>query len=220
MKIGVFGGTFNPIHYGHLRAAEEAREILALDKVLFIPSGNPPLKTRDLADAADRYKMALLAVGDNSNFEVLDIECAEPSKSYTVNTIKTLQGLYNMSGLFFMVGIDAFLDIPNWWRPVELISLVDFVVLSRPGRSFADLKDSPYLILSEKELQEFDNSNAESCRAPLKNGREAVLTRVSPVPYSSTEIRSRIKAGRTIKYMLPPEIESFIISGRLYDNKS
>ena len=117
MRIGVFGGTFNPIHYGHLRAAEEVREMLAFDKVLFVPSGTPPLKTEDLTDAQKRFEMARLAVAGNGAFEVLDIECKKPKKSYTVETLEVLLTLYEDAELYFMLGIDAFLDIPNWWMP-------------------------------------------------------------------------------------------------------
>jgi len=220
MKIGVFGGTFNPIHFGHLRAAEEAREILGLDKVLFIPSGNPPLKTRHLAYAADRYKMAQMATEGNNCFEVSDIECSDTEKSYTVNTLSTLREVYKNAELFFMLGTDAFLDLPNWWRPEELISLADLVVLSRPGISFAALASSPYLTMDKKALQEFDTGKARFCRAPLKTSREAVLTKVLPMPFSSTDIRNRISAGKSIKYLLPAQIESFIISNKLYNNET
>lgn len=216
MRIGVFGGTFNPIHYGHLRAAEEAREILFLDRVLFIPSGNPPLKTRDLAEAADRYRMVALAVANNSFFEVLDIESAIPEKSYTVNTLEILRGLYIDSDLYFILGLDAFLDLPNWWRPERLVSLVNFVVLSRPGGRFVDLLSSPYLDIREDTLKKFESGEEVLYNAKLNTPREAVLTKVTPVAVSSTDIRKRIQTGRSIKYLLPEDVESFIISNRLY----
>ncbi|MDH5768396.1 MAG: adenylyltransferase/cytidyltransferase family protein, partial [Nitrospirota bacterium] len=87
MKVGIFGGTFNPIHYGHLRAAEEVRERLKLDKIIFIPSGNPPLKTEELSEAVHRYKMTRLAIVTNRFFELSDIECRQQGKSYTVKTV-------------------------------------------------------------------------------------------------------------------------------------
>lgn len=216
MRIGIFGGTFNPIHYGHLRAAEEAREMLSLDNVLFIPSGNPPLKVRELADARHRYKMTRLAVIRNRLFDVLDIECIRKGKSYTVNTLETLLKLYSDSELYFILGIDAFLEMPNWWKPEKLISLVNFMVLSRPGSRFIDLLSSPYLNIKKEIMVRLDNGEIRSFTTGLRTRKEAVLLGVTPIGISSTDIRNRIKEGLSIKYMLPEEIESYIISNKLY----
>lgn len=219
MRLGILGGTFNPIHYGHLRAAEEAREVLSLDKVLFVPSGNPPLKTEELADALQRYKMARLAVVKNRFFDISDIECAVPEKSYTVNTVETLLKLYSGSDLYFMLGIDAFLDIPNWWKPDKVISLVNFAVLSRPGSRFIDLLSSPYLDIGKASLKRLDDMETESFAAILRTNKDVTLIRVTPVSISSTDVRRRLREGRSIKYMLPEEVESFIISNRLYNKR-
>lgn len=219
MRIGVFGGTFNPVHYGHLRAAEEVRERLSLDRILFIPSGNPPLKTEDIADAVQRFQMVSLALEDNRLFDALDVECASPKKSYTVNTLETLQVRYRNSDLFFILGIDAFLDIPDWWRPDRLVSLVNFAIISRPGRKFSDLSSSPYLKVNEGLLQRMDEGGTEMLSAPLVSGREAVLIRVTHMDISSTGIRGRLKEGLSIKYLLPEGVESFIISHKLYNKK-
>ena len=211
MKIGVFGGTFNPIHYGHLRAAEETREILGLDKVFFIPSGNPPLKSEDLADALKRYKMVRLAVVRNRFFDVLDIECVKSEKSFTVETLEVLLRQYHDAELYFMLGIDAFLDIPNWWRPEQLVSMVNFAVVSRPGREFDEMLSSPFA--KTKDLAE---SGGESLTLELQSGRKAELVKITPLDISSSDIRRRIRAGRSIKYLLPEDVESFIISNKLY----
>lgn len=220
MKIGVFGGTFNPLHYGHLRAAEEVREMLSLERVLFIPSGNPPLKTEDIAEAAQRFRMVSLAVEDNPLFDVLDIECASPGKSYTVNTVEALRGRYADASLFFILGIDAFLDIVNWWQPERLVSLVNFAVISRPGSTFSDLSSSPYLQADEGLLRQLDEGETERVQVALKSGREAVLMRVTHMDISSTRIRGRVKAGRSVKYLLPEGVQSFIISHKLYNKKA
>lgn len=219
MRIGVFGGTFNPVHYGHLRAAEEVRERLSLDRILFIPSGNPPLKTEDIADAVQRFQMVSLALEDNRLFDALDIECASPKKSYTVNTLETLQVRYRNSDLFFILGIDAFLDIPDWWRPDRLVSLVNFAIISRPGRKFSELSSSPYLKVNEGLLRRMDEGGTEMLSAPMVSGREAVLIRVTHMDISSTGIRGRLKEGLSIKYLLPEGVESFIISHKLYNKK-
>jgi len=216
MKIGVFGGTFNPIHYGHLRVAEEVREILEFGKVLFIPSGNPPLKEKGLADAGHRYIMTRMAVDGHPDFEVLDIECGKPGKSYTVETMKNLLGQYKGAELYFILGIDAFLDIPHWWKPGELLSLVNFALLSRPESRFADLHSSPYLNAGKELLSKLDTGELKTLSLGLETQREAVLVKVTEMAISSTDIRNRIREGRSIKYLLPGEVESFIISNRLY----
>jgi nicotinate-nucleotide adenylyltransferase len=216
MKIGVFGGTFNPIHYGHLRAAEEAREMLGLGKVLFVPSGNPPLKSIDLADAGQRYEMVRRAVSGNLFFEVLDIESASPEKSYTVHTIERLQEMFPGASLYFMLGVDAFIDLANWYMPEKLVSIVDFIVFSRPSSRFSDLIASPHMKVDSATMQELDRCRIGSFTIALPSGREAVLIRTTPFAIASTDIRRRIKEGLSVKYLLPAEVESFIISNRIY----
>ncbi|MHB8881172.1 MAG: nicotinate-nucleotide adenylyltransferase [Thermodesulfovibrionales bacterium] len=216
MKIGIFGGTFNPVHFGHLRSAEEAREKLSLDKVLFIPSGNPPLKTEDLAEARHRLRMTQLAVQGNPAFEVLDLECSRPERSYTVDTLISLQQSYAGAELYFMLGIDAFLDIPNWWMPDKLVSLVNFILFSRPGRRFTDLVSSPYLSLDTEALSSLERIGAGPFPARLRTGKEVVMLQVTPLSISSTDIRKRVRSGAGIKYLLPEQVESFIISNSLY----
>jgi nicotinate-nucleotide adenylyltransferase len=216
LKVGIFGGTFNPIHFGHLRAAEEVREKLAIDKILFIPSGNPPLKTRDIADSKHRYEMARLALADSTSFEMSDIECRLPGKSYTVKTIEVLQQENPRVEFSLILGIDAFLDIPNWWRPEGLIALTNFIIIARPGLSFADLKTSPYLKINRKTFLELDRKKPEHYTATLMSGNKAVLLNITPIGISSTEIRNLVRQGKSIKYLLPAEVQSYIITNKLY----
>ena len=216
LKIGVFGGTFNPIHYGHLRAAEEVREILGLDKVLFIPSGNPPLKTEDLADALKRYKMTRLAIVGNRSFDVLDIECVKPGKSYSVETLEVLIERYSGFELYFMLGIDAFLDIPNWWKPERLVSMVNFAVLARPGCRFAGLLSSPYLQVDRGVLEKLDAADRTSVAVEMRSGKEAALVKITSLDICSSDIRKSVRTGLSVKYLLPENVESFIISNKLY----
>jgi len=193
------------------------RERLSLDRVLFVPSGNPPLKTEDIADALSRYEMVCLAVAGNPSFVALDVESASSEKSYTVNTLETLRESYGDAQLFFILGIDAFVDIPNWWQPDRLVSLVNFAVISRPGGRFSDLLQSPYPGVDEGMLTRLDSGEVEMASAPLKTGKEAFLAKVTHMDISSTEIRRRLKAGLSIKYLLPEAVESFIISHKLYN---
>lgn len=206
MKLGILGGTFNPIHFGHLRAAEEARERVNLDKVIFMPSGNPPLKTVDLIDAFHRYAMARLATASNVNFVVSDLEIRQAEKSYTVNTIQRLCEIYPGDKLFFILGIDAFLDMPNWWHPDTLTGMIDFVLVTRPGFDLTDVLKSPYVQNADNELNQFD----------LKSGRKAFVLQMTPMGISSTEIRRLLSEGKSIKYLLPDKVEEYIYQHNLY----
>ena len=216
MKIGVFGGTFNPIHYGHLRSAEEIREMFGLDRIFFIPSGNPPLKRKDLAEAGHRLAMVRMAVRNNPFFEVLDVECVRPGKSYTVYTLEQLLKSYPDADLYFMLGIDAFLDISNWREPFKILALANLIILSRPGKNFSDLFNSPYLDMKKKQLSSLDRGENVLYTHVLQSGKKALLTAVTPIGTSSTEIRKCVKKGFSIKYLLPAEVESYIISTSLY----
>lgn len=216
MKVGIFGGTFNPIHYGHLRAAEEVREKLGLDKILFIPSGNPPLKTKDIADLKHRYEMARLALADSVSFELSDLECRLPGKSYTIKTVMMLKKMDTDADFFLILGIDAFLDIPNWWRPEGLIALTNFIIISRPGLRFADLKTSPYLKNNRQTLLKLDRKETEHYTAKLQSKNKAVLLNITPIGISSTEIRNLVRQGKSLKYLLPAEVQSYIITNKLY----
>lgn len=216
MKLGIFGGTFNPIHYGHLRAAEEARERLNLDKILFVPSGNPPLKIEGLTDAKHRYEMVRLAVAQNHFFDISDIECRRPEKSYSVDTLGELKGIYPDIAFFFILGIDSFLDIPNWWQPERLIELTNFVVISRPSFNFFDLLSSPYLSIDKSILKKLDDGVMDLYTTKLSSGKAVSFLRLTPIGISATEIRSFVREGKSIKYLLPAVVESYIISNKLY----
>jgi nicotinate-nucleotide adenylyltransferase len=219
MKVGIFGGTFNPIHYGHLRAAEEVREKLGFDKILFIPSGSPPLKIKELADAKHRYKMTRLAIVTNRLFELSDIECRLSGKSYTVKTVEELKKNNPEIEFFFILGIDAFLDVTNWWHPERLITLANFVIISRPDFRFIDLQISPYIKINRRILKRLDNAEIETYTIKLKSSRNATFLRLTPIGISSTGIRRLLKEGKSIKYLLPAEVESYIIANKLYCNK-
>lgn len=216
MKVGIFGGTFNPVHFGHLRAAEEVRERLDLDRIIFIPSGNPPLKTGDIAPAEHRFEMLRIAVRGNSFFELSDIECKKRGKSYTVATLRELHVIYPLTEFFFVLGIDAFLDIPHWWQPQQLMSMTDFVVMSRPGFTFDGLRESPYLREGEKISGNVGLSRNHTAIVTLASERRAILLEITPLGISSTQIRAFLRQGRSVKYLLPPSVQSYIITHKLY----
>lgn len=214
-RIGILGGTFNPIHYGHLRTAEEAREKLGFERVLFIPSGNPPLKTRDLADSGHRYEMTRLAVETSPFLELSDIECSRSGKSYTVETLVTLAQMFPGKHLYFILGIDSFLDIPSWYQPERLMEIAHLVVVSRPGLRFVDL--SPRIPVDVRTLSDLDSCELEIHRSSLVSGRELLLLNVTPIGISSTTMRKLIRERMSIKYLLPETVESYIIANKLYE---
>lgn len=220
MKIGIFGGTFNPIHYGHLRAAEEVRVRFNLAKILFIPSKDPPIKIQELPDPEHRYRMTELAISGNPFFEISDIEYKRPGKSYSVQTVEELQDIYRDSTLYFILGIDAFLELPQWWHPERLINLIDFVVISRPFFRFVDLLSSPYIYADRDSLERLDKLEHASYKTKLKSNREIIALRVSLMDISATEIRKMVREGKSVKYLLPEAIESYIITRKLYMRNS
>jgi nicotinate-nucleotide adenylyltransferase len=219
-RVGIFGGTFNPIHYGHLRAAEEVRNKLGLDRILFIPAGTPPLKRADIAGSGHRLEMTEAAVSGNRFFEVSDIEIRLSGKSYTLRTIQTLKSIAAGTEYSLILGVDAFLDLPNWWHPEELLSGTDFIIISRPGVPFSDMRRSPYIDVDKKTLKMLDTAEREICEVDLKSGRKAVLLGITPIGIASTGIRELVRQGRSIKYLLPPKVQSYIIKNKLYVVKS
>ncbi len=216
MKIGIFGGTFNPVHYGHLRAAEEVREKLNLDKVIFIPAKSPPLKTKEIAPARHRYEMLKIALIDKEDFELSDIEFRLRGKSYSARTVDRLKKAYPATEFYFILGIDAFVEIPLWWKPEKLINSTHFAIISRPGCLFMNLQKSPYMEIEKRILKDLDDGNIPFRKQNLRGGKRAVLLRLTPIGISSTEIRGRIKKRSSIKYLLPPAVESYIIFNKIY----
>lgn len=216
MRIGVFGGTFNPVHYGHLRAAEEAQFALGLDKVLFVPAGNPPLKEDGLACIEDRARMVELAIAANPSFELSCSEADTGGKSYTVDTLRLL-GLQNPeASLVFILGVDAFCDIHLWKDPGELMTMADLLVLSRPGYSFAPVTGLPYADVPDQVVASLDSGNINRAEGSLTSGRKLHLLRITGMGISASMIRELIMNGESARYLLPESVESFIMSNGLY----
>jgi nicotinate-nucleotide adenylyltransferase len=216
LRIGILGGTFNPIHYGHLAAAEEVRERLKLDRVLFIPSFHPPHKQEDdVPSASHRMEMVRIATMENAMFEPSDIEIKREGKSFTIDTIIFLKKTYPDADLYFITGVDSFLDIQTWNRWEWLLSLCTFVVLSRPGYRFADLLKIAFLRPAESQVIEIDRGHR--MHVEVHAGTFTVYLEMIPLyDISSTDIRRRVKEGRSIKYLLPELVETYIINNKLY----
>ncbi len=215
-RIGIIGGTFNPIHYGHLAAAEEVRDRLKMDRVLFIPSFLPPHKQEeDMPSAAQRLEMVRLATSGNSRFKVSDIEVKRGGKSYTIDTIEALIPQHPGAELYFITGIDSFLDIQTWKNWQRLLSICSFVVLSRPGYLFADLTKIGFMQGAAGDLAALDRRSTESAVIRFE-AFTVYLERISLYDISSTDIRRRVRQARTIKYHLPESVEHYIIENKLY----
>jgi nicotinate-nucleotide adenylyltransferase len=215
-KIGILGGTFNPIHYGHLAAAEEVRDRLKLDRVLFIPSFQPPHKREnDVPSAVHRMEMVRLATADNQSFDPSDIEIKRGGRSYTIDTIEALRESYPGADLYFITGLDSFLEIQTWNQWERLLTLCTFVVLSRPGYRFADLLKIDFMQAAQNEVMKLDRS--ELIHAAFRAGAFDLYLELIPLyDISSTDIRTRVKEGRSIKYLLPEAVETYIIKHKLY----
>lgn len=223
MRIGLFGGAFNPIHRCHLTIADQVRERLSLDQVLFIPTGTPPHKPADtLAPADHRLAMVRLAIHGHPAFAVSDLEIQRPGKSYSVDTVTSLQSRYGPgTELLFLIGLDAFLQITTWHRPSDLLHACHFVVFGRPGQMFrqtfqlvAGLPGLPPLRL--EALEALDSGRADRLDVPGEGLRGITLLRLPPCPISASDIRERIRGGRSLTDLLPPPVESYIIRTKLY----
>ncbi len=209
MRIGIFGGTFNPIHYGHLRTAEEIREKLNLKEVVFIPAANPPHKEEEIAPFTHRYNMVKLSVESNPLFSVSDIELKQYGKSYSIETIKEIKNMMDRNSiLFFILGTDAFMEIKTWKNYRDLFYLCNFIVAIRPGYEGIDKK-----FLLEEGVFTYDEKDD---RIIHKSGNFISFIEVTFLSISSRDIRKRIKEKRSIKYLLPPKVEDYIYQNNLY----
>lgn len=196
-KIGIMGGTFDPIHTGHLVVANEVLNFYGLEEIIFIPAGDPPHKKGTMAGSFDRYIMTEMAVLSNHKFKVSDIEIKKEGKSYTLNTLTELTEKYPDAEFYFITGTDAVIELPTWREPQEVLKLCRFVAVSRPGISM----DEAAVKISE--INKMYNSSIELFQAPM-------------LKISSTDIRQRFKTGKSAKYLLPESVEQYIIKNNLY----
>ncbi len=215
-KFGILGGTFNPVHYGHLAAAQVVQERLNLDQVIFIPSFLPPHKREDeMPSAAQRFDMVRIATAGNARFTVSDIEVKRGGRSYSVDTVRTLKSMQPSADFFFITGLDSFLEIQTWHEWEKLLGLCSFVVLSRPGYRFTDLLKIDFLQNYRSDLETLDRG--ERSQAILRPGVFSLFLEQIPLyDISSTDIRRRVHAGQPIKYFLPESVEHYIITHKLY----
>ena len=204
MSLGIFGGTFNPIHLGHLRIAEEVFEMLGLEGVVFVPSGNPPLKSKDILDAKERYNLVRRAISGNKHFQISDIEIKSRNRSYTIDTIEKMLKIYSHKKLYLIVGLDAFTDLHLWHKPERLIRLVDFVIPLRYGFPLKLLLKNKFIKSDSIKLTK--KLRNDSIQLPLIGGKKAYILNTTTLDISATMIRQRVKEGKSIKYLVPDSI--------------
>jgi len=213
-RIGLLGGTFNPVHEGHLRAAREVEQKFALNKILFIPSYIPPHKqTTDVASPADRLAMVEIAVRVNPHFIASPIEIEAQEKSYSIITLNKVKNVYRDARVFFILGIDAFLEIETWRSYQKVLGQCHFIVTSRPGYLLTEAKNVLPVSYTGKL---FDLGESESVEEDLLFKFRIFLLSIRALDISSTEIRRRIKQGQSIKGFVPEAVEVYIKKKKLY----
>ncbi len=212
MRVGIFGGTFNPIHIAHLRSAEEVRETQQLDYILFVPSATPPHKHRDgLAAAEYRLAMVKLAIAGNRRFRASTIEIDRGGRSYSVDTLRLLRTQMPNAEFYFILGIDAFREIATWKDYRSLFALCDLVVTSRPPYPAQPLR----AMLPVAVRAEFCYSRGGKV-LEHRTGNRIIFQRISGLDISASDIRSRLGDGLSVRYLVPAAVERFIARHRLY----
>jgi len=219
LRIGVFGGAFNPIHHCHLTIARQTREQALLDRVLFVPTGAPPHKAlQSLAPAHHRLEMVRLAIASDPHFAVSDIEASRANKSYSIDTVRLLRAkLGAEADLFFIIGLDAFLEVENWRQPSDLMQAIHFIVVSRPGMTFASLSQLSLLSSIEPAtLGSFDTGHSDRAELALTSTTKLTLLRLPPCDISASDIRKRLATGHSVANLLPDSVRSYILCHGLY----
>lgn len=198
MKIGIMGGTFNPIHLGHLILSEHIREEMELDRIIFIPTGQPPHKDeKDVIDKFHRQSMTEISIEDNPYFLLSTIEIERSNKSYTIDTISNLKKQYKDDSLIMIIGADSLINIEQWKDASKLLKEIDFVVADRITKQNEDV------------LQEIKRLN-------MKYNTKIRYIDTPIIEISSTEIRNKIKKNESIKYLVNPKVHKYILENNLY----
>jgi len=220
MRIGLFGGTYNPIHLGHLRAAVEVQEGFSLDKIYLIPCAIPPhTKSGHVAGAQERYEMARIATVNTPGFLASDVELKRSGPSYTIDTVIYFKSvLPKDTKLYFILGLDAFLEIDTWKSYMDLFPLIPFIILTRPyvGQIDPGLRQQKIEDFIKSRISagyKYDSSQSGFIHLEME---PVFLFDVTPLEISSSAIRSLIKRGRSIRFLVPDEVIDFIKTKGLY----
>ncbi len=195
MRLGIMGGTFDPIHYGHLFIAEEARVICSLDTVLFLPNGNPPHKQEgNVTPATHRYAMTTIAIAGNPHFQISDRELRREGKAYAYDTLTELHTDTPSAELFYITGVDTIADFMTWFRHEDVIQMATFLVATRPGYDL----------------------NALKTKLPAHYWAKLEFLTGTHLDISSTELRERVQNGLSIRYLVPDVVNDYIRVNGLY----
>lgn len=216
MRIGLFGGTFNPIHFGHLRPILEIQETFALDRIYFIPSSLPPHKTlTGIAGAEDRYHMIELAISTQQGFMVSDVELHRPGLSYSIDTVAHFQAEFpDSTRLYLVMGMDAFLEIDTWKSFREFFNRIAFIVMNRPMEKSA-ARYSLDAFIRDKLSEEYRFSASRSCY--VHQEKLPIFTPdVTGLNISATKIRDLVRQGKSIRYLVPEPVAEYIYAKGLY----
>lgn len=196
MRTGILGGTFDPIHYGHLVAAEEARAQLDLERVLIVPAGQPPHKVgRDITPALHRVAMVQLAIASNPHFVLNRVDLDRPGPHYSVDMVARLRRQIGPDDVFFIVGMDSLMELPGWHEPERLMGLCRIVGVNRPGYTY-------------------DLAPLEQAAPGISD--HIVVLEAPQLEISSHELQERVRRGLPIKYQLPEAVEAYIYKQKLY----
>lgn len=195
MRLGLFGGTFDPVHLGHLILAEQCRESCGLDRVWFIVTGVPPHKLGRRTSTAHRLAMVRIAVAGHAAFEVSEVEARGSGPHYSVETLESVRRQLPDDDLFFLIGADSLADLPLWHRPTEIARIATIVVVNRPGIEEINPLDLPRFGPGAHSL---------------------LCVTIPPIGIESTDLRSRLAEGRSVRYLVPPGVEAYIKSQGLY----
>jgi len=213
MKWGLFGGTFDPIHFGHLRAAQELITLLNLDRVIFIPAALPPHKTaREITPFEHRLQMVRLAIAGNDQFSFSDVEKRRPGKSYSVDTVRYfLDSPDKNLELYFITGQDAFDAITTWREWEKLLSLCHFIVMTRPGY---ENKGLDHILPMELAARYVYHERNNFFKDP--QGCSIFFRKTTFLDISASEIRDRIQKGQSIQYLTPDDVIHYVETNHLY----
>jgi nicotinate-nucleotide adenylyltransferase len=195
MRLGLFGGTFDPIHLGHLILAESCREACGLDRVWFVVAGAPPHKPGERTSASDRLEMVRIAVAGHPAFEVSDLETHRPGPHYSVETLEAIHRERPDDELFFLIGADSLTDLPSWRQPGRIAQLATIVAVNRPGIDMFDPTHLPDLGPGTRPIQ---------------------VVAVPPIGIASHDLRRRVAEGRSIRYQVSRGVEAYIEAQGLY----
>jgi nicotinate-nucleotide adenylyltransferase len=200
LRVGIFGGTFDPVHIGHLNVAEQCREQGGLDQVWFVPAPRPPQKLdRVLTSFGQRVEMIALAIAGHPAFRIDEIEKDRPGPSYTADTLEELKQLHPEHDLFLLVGSDCLPDLPKWRHPARILELAKLLVVARPGWPVLPLDQ----IRASLEMAADSAVHIQPIQVPL-------------IDLSSTDLRRRVAEGRSIRYLVPRAVECYIHEKKLF----